>query len=87
MISEEKIQIQDCRLFHTIGTMIDRGLSISFGKDFLNDGIVISMNRKNIFTRTVISNDHLSVPCLDNVIRNELLNMENKIIEEEKKHE
>lgn len=87
MKTEEKIQIQDCRLFHTIGTMINRGLSISFGKDFLKDGIVISMNRKNVFTRTVIPNGHLSIPCLDNVIRNELFNMENKIIEEENKHE
>lgn len=87
MIHEDKIEVRDCGLFHTIGTMINRGLSISFGKDFLKDGIVISMNRKNIFTRTVIPNDHLCVPCLDNVIRNELLNMENKIIEEENKYE
>lgn len=84
---EEKTIVRDCGLFHTIGTMINRGLSISFGKNFLKDGIVISMNRKNVFTRTVISNDHLSVPCLDNVIQNELFNMENKIIEEENKHE
>lgn len=86
-MAEEKIQIQDCRLFHTIATMLNRGLSVSFAKGVLIDGIVISMNRKNVFTRAVIPNDHLSVPCLDNVIRNELLNMENKIIEEEKKHE
>jgi len=86
-MAEEKTIVRDCGLFHTIATMINRGLSISFGKYFLKDGIVISMNRRNIFTRTVISNDHLSIPCLDNVIRNELFNMENKIIEEENKHE
>lgn len=86
-MTEEKTIVRDCGLFHTIATMINRGLSISFGKDFLKDGIVISMNRKNVFVRTVISNGHLSVPCLDNVIRNELFNMENKIIEEENKHE
>ena len=87
MMAEEKTIVRDCGLFHTIGTMINRGLSISFGKDFLKDGIVISMNRRNIFTRTVIPNNHLSVPCLDSVIRNELFNMENKIIEEENKYE
>ncbi len=87
MKTEEKTIVQDCGLFHAIGTMINRGLSISFGKDFLKDGIVISMSRKNIFTKTVISNHDLCIPCLDNVIRNELFNMENKIIEEENKHE
>lgn len=83
----EKIKVIDCGLFHTIGTMINRGLSISFGKDFLNDGIAISMNRKNVFTRTIISNHDLCVPCLDQAIRNELFDMENKIIKEENKHE
>lgn len=86
-MAEEKTIVQDCGLFHTIGTMINRGLSISFGKDFLKDGIVISMNRKNIFTKTIISKHELSIPCLDNVVRNELFNMESKIIEEENKHE
>ena len=86
-MDKEKTIVRDCGLFYTIGTMINRGLSISFGKYFLKDGIVISMNRKNVFTRTVIPHDHLCVPCLDNVIRNELFNMENKIIEEENKHE
>lgn len=86
-MDKEKTIVRDCGLFHTISTMINRGLSISFGKDFLKDGIVISMNRRNVFTRTVIPNNHLSVPCLDNVIRNELFNMENKIIEEENENE
>ena len=86
-MDKEKTIVRDCGLFHTIATMINRGLSISFAKDFQKDGIVISMNRRNMFTRTVISRDHLSVPCLDSAIRNELFNMENKIIEEENKYE